>query len=73
MILHNWRVFQEIFLLFSGVGFVLEESSGKLTEDVGILSHEHPRLDIFLLVALGFDLGFLHNKTYKRICCQQVR
>lgn len=60
VILDDLCIFEELFFFLSGACLVLQEGGGELTEDIGVLSHENTRLNVFLLVAVWLKLCLLH-------------
>lgn len=60
VVLDDLCIFEELFFFLSGAGLVLQEGSGELTEDVGVLAHENTRLNVLLLIAVWLELRLLH-------------
>jgi hypothetical protein len=53
-------IFEELLFFLGVAGFVLQEGGRELAENVGVLTHEDPGLDVFLLIA-RWPQVFLHS------------
>ena len=60
VVLNDLCIFEKLFFFLSGAGLVLQEGGGELTEDIGVLSHQNTRFNVFLLVAVWLQLRLLH-------------